>query len=127
MIVSFMKEITGLDYMNEAIFSQKIKLTGFSIVILLLLLTFYFYENVLRILPSVVGQNFMQTYHLHANTFGFLFAVFYLIYAPMQLFVGVSLDRYGPRRLLTVAIVCCALGVTLFANVTTKSTDSPSL
>ena len=76
---------------------------------------FYFYEYLLRISPSVVTNNLMLSYHIGAAALGNLAAFYYYIYTPMQLPVGVMMDRYGPRRLLTLAGTACAMGTFLFA------------
>lgn len=77
---------------------------------------FYCYEYLLRVSPSVMSAQLMQTYDLSAATFGNLSAIYYYIYIPMQLVVGLLLDRYGPRRLLTMATFCCCAGAYLFAS-----------
>lgn len=75
---------------------------------------FYAYEYYLRIAPSVISDHLMHDYHVHATRIGSLFGIYYFIYAPMQLPVGVLMDKYGPRRLLTFACMVCALGSYLF-------------
>jgi len=75
---------------------------------------FYCYEYFLRIMPSVMSRQLMYFYHLDGAAFGNLTANYYYTYTPMQLVVGLLLDRYGPRRLLTVACLFCALGSYLF-------------
>jgi MFS family permease len=57
----------------------------------------------------------MQTYHLNATQFGNLTAFYYYAYTPMQIVVGVFMDRYGPRLLVTLACLACAIGTYLFA------------
>jgi sugar phosphate permease len=76
---------------------------------------FYCYEYLLRIQPSVMSTDLMRYYALNAAAFGNLFAIYYYIYTPMQLPVGILLDKYGPRVLLTMASFVCALGAFLFA------------
>lgn len=76
---------------------------------------FYCYEYLLRIAPSVMSTELMQYYALNATAFGNLFAVYYYIYTPMQIPVGLMLDRYGSRFLLTLATFICALGTFVFA------------
>ncbi|MGB6976938.1 MAG: MFS transporter [Gammaproteobacteria bacterium] len=76
---------------------------------------FYFYEYLLRVAPSVMTHELMLAYNISATALGNLAAYYYYIYTPMQLVVGVSMDRFGPRRLFTVAGVACALGSYLFA------------
>ena len=77
---------------------------------------FYFYEFFLRISPSVMSTELMQTYQLTPRAFGHLTALYYYVYAPMQMIVGVLLDRYGTKRLLVVAALVSSVGAYLFAN-----------
>lgn len=76
---------------------------------------FYAYEVLLQVSPGVMVPELMRDFAVDAATLGNLAAVYFYIYAPMQIPVGVLLDRYGPRRLMTVAAACCALGCFLFA------------
>src|SRR5262245_9308234 len=77
---------------------------------------FYCYEYLLRIAPSVMMVDLMQAYQINATVFGNLAAFYYYAYTPVQLPVGVLMDHYGPRRLLTFACLACALGSYLFAH-----------
>jgi MFS family permease len=77
---------------------------------------FYCYEYFLRISPSVMSVQLMRSYHVNATGFGNLTAFYYYAYTPMQLIVGVFMDRYGPRLLVTLACLACALGTYLFAS-----------
>lgn len=76
---------------------------------------FYCYEYFLRISPDVFTGDLMRTYGLGGAALGNLIAFYYYAYTPMQLPVGILMDRYGPRLLLTIAVLCCALGSFLFA------------
>lgn len=71
---------------------------------------FYCYESLLRVAPSVMRVEIMHNYGIDAAAFSSLIAFYYYIYAPMQLFVGVLMDRYGPKILLTVAALTCGIG-----------------
>lgn len=77
---------------------------------------FYSYEYFLRISPSVIEQALRVHFNLSATGFGLLSAFYYYAYVPMQLPVGVLMDRFGPRRLLTAACVICVLGTFMFAD-----------
>ena len=55
---------------------------------------------------------------LTATSFGVLVSMYYWAYTPMQAIVGVMTDRFGPKRILTVAIGLCALGVFIFGDTT---------
>lgn len=76
---------------------------------------FYCYEYLLRIAPGVMSTELMQYYSLNATAFGNLFAVYYFIYTPMQIPVGLLLDKFGSRFLLTAATLICAVGTFVFA------------
>jgi len=77
---------------------------------------FYAYEYVLRIAPNVMSTQLMQYYGVNGLALGNLAAFYYYAYTPMQLPVGVLMDRFGPRRLLTLACLLCAFGAYLFAG-----------
>lgn len=77
---------------------------------------FYCYEYFLRIAPSVMSSEIMRAFNLNASAFGDLIAFFYYVYTPMQLVVGIFMDRYGPRRLLVFACLACVAGTVLFAS-----------
>jgi len=76
---------------------------------------FYSYEYFLRITPSVMTVELKHFFHIKDGALGSLSAYYYYIYTPMQLAVGLLMDRYGPRRLLTIATLCCVAGSLLFA------------
>uniref|UniRef100_UPI0001B0257C MFS transporter n=1 Tax=Legionella drancourtii TaxID=168933 RepID=UPI0001B0257C len=81
--------------------------------------SFYLYEFILQVAPSVMAESMMKTFGVTGEGFGFISAFYFYAYAPTQLPAGVLYDRYGPRKLMTFAIILCALGSAFFA-----STDS---
>lgn len=76
---------------------------------------FYSYEYLLRILPSIMEGPLSAHYGLSSSGFGFLSAFYYYAYVPMQIPVGILMDKYGPRHLLTLACFVCAVGAYVFA------------
>lgn len=77
---------------------------------------FYCYEYFLRVTPSVMMQELMTSFNITAAAVSNLAAFYYYAYTPMQLPVGVLMDRYGPRLLLTLACLACVLGTYFFAS-----------
>ena len=87
---------------------------GLGILIVTLAAVFYCYEYLLRVAPSVMNAELMQHYQINDFQLGSLTAYYYYIYAPMQLPVGLLVDRYGPKRLMIGACLSCAVGAYLF-------------
>lgn len=77
---------------------------------------YYCYEYLLRISPSVMEPALREHFNLSATGFGFLSAFYYYAYVPLQIPVGVLLDRYGPRLLITLACLICVVGTFIFAD-----------
>lgn len=76
---------------------------------------FYCYEFILRIIPGALQSELsIALGHISATTFGQISALYYFAYSPMQMPVGMLMDRFGPRKLLTFACMCCTLGSWLF-------------
>jgi MFS family permease len=77
---------------------------------------FYCYEFVLRIIPGTLQSELSAAFgHISASAFGQLSACYYFAYSPMQMPVGMLMDRYGPRRLLSFACLCCTIGSFMFS------------
>lgn len=78
--------------------------------------SFYLYEFVLQVAPSVMAEPMMRTFRITAEGFGIISAFYFYAYAPMQMPAGVLFDRYGPRKLMTVALILCSIGSFFFAS-----------
>lgn len=75
---------------------------------------YYSYEYFLRIAPSVMEHALRDHFNLSATGFGLLSAFYYYAYVPLQLPVGILLDRFGPRLLITLACLICVIGTFIF-------------
>lgn len=75
---------------------------------------FYFYEYLLRVSPSVMVPELMNAFGVDAAVLGVIVSSYYYAYAPMQLPVGLLIDRFGAKNLLTFAAFVCAIGAVLF-------------
>lgn len=76
---------------------------------------FYLYEFLLRVSPNVLEKELFRAFGMDAKAFGLFTSCYYWSYAALQLPVGALTDKYGPRRLLTLAIVLCAFSTFLLA------------
>lgn len=74
--------------------------------------TYGFY---LRFSPSAMVEDLMRDFAVGAAVLGNLSAIYFYIYAGMQLPVGALIDRWGPRLMITSSIAIAAVGTALFA------------
>lgn len=75
---------------------------------------FYFYDYFIQAAPSVMTQQLMQAFSVGAAGLGLLGSSFFYAYTLMQIPSGLLLDRFGARKILTLAVFISASGVTLF-------------
>ena len=67
-----------------------------------------------RVAPSVMVGDLMREFAIGAAVAGNLAAMYFYIYAVLQLPVGILLDWLGPRRLFAAAMAIGAVGAALF-------------
>jgi MFS family permease len=81
--------------------------------------TFMFYKYAIEVSPSVMTDTLMSTFGIGAASLGNLTACYFYAYLLLQIPAGILLDRFGPRKTTTLAIVLCALGNLLFSQADT--------
>lgn len=77
-------------------------------------LSFFTYQFILRLWPSLMMQQIMHQFQIDATGFGLLASVYYYGYAGMQLPIAVLLDRFGARYIVCICAVLCGLATLLF-------------
>lgn len=70
---------------------------------------FFGYAFTQRVAPSVMTNELMREFAVGGAALGTLSAFYFYAYAGVQIPVGMLLDRFGPRKLMTVALLLCAL------------------
>lgn len=90
-------------------------MTGLAFAMCALAAIFYCYEYYLRVAPSVMSAELKFAFNLSDAAFGHLAACYYYAYTPMQIPVGMMMDKYGLRRILTIACLTCVVGTYLFS------------
>lgn len=72
---------------------------------------FYAYQYVLRVLPSIMMNDILQKFQIDAAVFGQYSGLYYIGYALMHIPIGILLDKYGPRWVLTLCILLTVVGL----------------
>lgn len=72
---------------------------------------FYAYQYILRVMPNIMLVDITQRFHIDATVFGQFSGVYYLGYSLMHLPIGIMLDRFGPRKVMTGCIFLTVIGL----------------
>ena len=76
---------------------------------------FFCYGFFHRVSPSVMIDHLMRDFQVGGALLGNLSATYFYIYAALQIPVGLMVDRWGPRAILTFGALLCSLGAVTFA------------
>lgn len=77
---------------------------------------FMFYKYALEVSPSVMTGTLMSSFKISATQLGVLAACYFYAYLLLQIPAGFLIDRFGPRRMTTIAIAVCGFGSLIFSN-----------
>jgi sugar phosphate permease len=116
-LVSYLRDFYRVGHDGD--FMHKTQRVVWGSVICTLAALFYVYDYFIQVAPSVMVNDLMRDFHIGAGDLGVLSACFFYSYAVMQIPAGWTLDRLGPRRLLSLAVLVSALGVILFSQAPT--------
>ena len=76
----------------------------------------YFVSYLLRAVNAVIGPELVTELDLSVAQLGLLTSTYSLAFALSQLPVGLALDRFGARRVVSVLLVVATAGTLLFAT-----------
>lgn len=72
---------------------------------------FYAWQYVLRVMPGIMMADITQQFHIDAVIFGQFSGVYYIGYSLMHIPIGIMLDRFGPRKVMTGCILLTVIGL----------------
>lgn len=77
---------------------------------------FYLFEFIHRIVISIMIPELTNSFHASIAAIGILSAAYFYAYAFAQIPVGLLIDRFGTRKLLTISCLLIAMSSLVFAN-----------
>lgn len=92
---------------SQSIFWRGVLIWGLATV-------FYFFDNLLNVAPGGMKPQLSQAFNLSAGELGILSSCYLWSYGIMQIPAGLLMDTVGPRKVLSLAGISCALGTMLF-------------
>jgi MFS family permease len=98
---------------------EKLKYPFRAWIIWLLSAFFMFYKYAIEVSPSVMTTTLMNTFHITGVDLGNLAASYFYAYLLLQIPAGLLLDKFGPRKTTSLAIILCAIGCLIFAKANT--------
>lgn len=96
--------------------TSDIKVSVIGSVIWLVGALFFMYEFFLRTFIGTLSSQIIPALHLTPASFAEIGAVYYVTYAALQLPVGILIDRFGIKMVMTIAVLLCASATFLFAS-----------
>lgn len=72
---------------------------------------FYAYQYIIRVMPNIMLGDIMNQFHIDAAIFGQFSGVYYIGYSLMHLPIGIMLDRYGPKKIMSGCILLTVIGL----------------
>lgn len=77
---------------------------------------FYTYQFTLRVSPNIMNYELLSNFALESAGLGILIGAYNWAYSAMQIPLGISMDRIGPRFFLCAAALICACASFLFGH-----------
>lgn len=92
-----------------------VKISFLGILIWSLGAVFLLYEFALRTFIGTIAPQIISSLHLTTELFSLLGTGYFLAYSAMQIPVGILGDKFGIKKILTFAILICAISAIFFS------------
>ncbi|MFK7968499.1 MAG: MFS transporter [Rickettsiaceae bacterium] len=79
---------------------------------------FYMYQFMIRVSPNIMNDELLANFAIDSAGLGILLGAYNWSYSAMQLPLGITMDRFGPRSFLFAAAILCAISCFIFGNTT---------
>ncbi|WP_339048425.1 MFS transporter [Candidatus Mesenet endosymbiont of Phosphuga atrata] len=81
-----------------------------NFLIWLLVSLFYAYQYILRVIPNIIGSELIDRFQIDTSGIGQFSGLYYVGYTLAHIPVGILLDRFGPKFVLSVCVILTFLG-----------------
>lgn len=72
---------------------------------------FYAYQYILRVMPNILLDDIMSQFKMDEWMFGQFSGIYYIGYSLLHLPIGIMLERYGPRKVMSGCILLSVVGM----------------
>ena len=72
---------------------------------------FYAYQYILRVMPNIMLDDIIEQFEMGGAAIGQFSGIYYIGYALFHLPVGMMLDRFGPKKIMTGCILLTVAGL----------------
>lgn len=79
---------------------------------------FYMYQFMIRVSPNIMNEELLTNFAIDSAGLGVLIGAYNWAYSGMQIPLGITMDRLGPRFFLCIATLLCSVSCFLFGNTT---------
>ncbi|MDJ1407646.1 MAG: MFS transporter [Candidatus Midichloria sp.] len=71
---------------------------------------FYFYQYMLRVSPGMMIEDIRSSFSIKAKEFATLGSIYLIFYSLLQIPLGILIDKFGVKKILSLSIVFCIIG-----------------
>lgn len=72
---------------------------------------FFAYQYILRVAPNAIVDQTMQKFQISGAAIGQLAGSYYISYTLLHIPIGFALDRFGARKVISLACLCAVVGM----------------
>jgi sugar phosphate permease len=94
--------------------TKKIYFLTLPFLMWLLPLSFFGYQFILRLYPSLMMHDIMAQFKIDASSFGIMASFYYYGYSLSQIPIAFFLDKYNPKNVIAFLIMLCGVSNMIF-------------
>ena len=83
---------------------------------------FYFYQYMLRVSPGIMVYEIRSSFLVKAEEFATLGSIYLLLYSLSQIPLGLLVDRFGVKKIISISVTLCVIGSFLSSIATSFTT-----